>query len=243
MTYLSDEENADFKGDGSKNAKGEDLATFLNSYNPKDYDNPCNTVDTAVFGYEEIPSEGNTLQVGLRIKNILLVKRKNHPSIGEWAIPGGFVEYREDLDDAARRELEEETNISGILPVQIATYGDPKRDPRARLITTLYGALVPAARLNPKAGDDASEAELFEIEVELINEEVLNSGRKIDTYSLKLMCEKTGDELYGEVEKITESDGLINTCRYEKIFSKGIAVDHSKLILNAFLFIKGLLVN
>lgn len=243
MTYLSYEENDNFKGDGSKNAKGQDLEAFLNSYNPKDYDNPCNTVDTAVFGYEEIPSEGNPIQVGLRIKNILLVKRSNHPSIGEWAIPGGFVEYREDLDDSARRELEEETNISGILPVQISTHGDPKRDPRARLITTLYGALVPASRLNPRAGDDACEAELFDIEVELINEEILSDRKRIYTYSIKLVCEKTDEELYGEVAKIIESDGLINTCRYEKIFSKGIAVDHSKLILDAFLFIKGLLVN
>ena len=69
---------------------------------------------------------------------MLLVKRGNHPSIGCWALPGGFVDLRENLEDTARRELQEETGVSGLPVEQFACYGDYQRDPRARIITSAY---------------------------------------------------------------------------------------------------------
>ncbi len=246
MTYLSDEENKKFEGDGSKNSKGQDLKTFLEAYDPKAYNDPCNTVDMAVFGYEGALSDEGS-RAGVKIKNILLVKRGDHPSIGEWAIPGGFVEYREDLDEAARRELEEETDIKGIIPVQVATHADPGRDPRARLITTLYTAMVPAVSLRPTAGDDASEARLFNIKVELINTEREDregtAFKEVKRYAISLICDETGEELSGQALSIEESDGLVSAHKYKKISSRGIAMDHCNLILDAYLFIKSLLVN
>ena len=94
MTYLSEKQNMDFIGTGENNEAGQDLSTFLNNYNPDKYKNPCNTVDTLVFTYND--NNGK-----ITINKILLIKRKNHPSIGWWALPGGFVEYREDLRAAA----------------------------------------------------------------------------------------------------------------------------------------------
>ena len=99
MTYLSSEKNKYFKGDGSCNEEGKSLEEFLEEYDASLYKNPSSTVDTAVFTYKEDSD---------RLK-ILLIKRRNHPSIGQWAIPGGFVDFNEDIDDTARRELEEET--------------------------------------------------------------------------------------------------------------------------------------
>ena len=61
---------------------------------------------------------------------VLLVKRSNHPSIGFWALPGGFINLREDLEETARRELQEETGVSGLCMEQIAVYGAMDRDPR-----------------------------------------------------------------------------------------------------------------
>ena len=100
-----------FYGTGERNGKGQTLEEFLEEYDPYRYKNPCCTTDTVVFSYKD----EQALKEG-RLK-ILLVKRGNHPSIGCWALPGGFVNLRENLEDTARRELQEETGVSG-LPVE-----------------------------------------------------------------------------------------------------------------------------
>jgi 8-oxo-dGTP diphosphatase len=93
---------------------------------------------------------------------ILLIERGGAPFEGCWALPGGFVEHDEDLDEAARRELEEETGVKGLALDQFHTFGAPDRDPRGRVVTVAYYTLVPADRLSPQAGDDAARAQWFD---------------------------------------------------------------------------------
>jgi 8-oxo-dGTP diphosphatase len=90
---------------------------------------------------------------------ILLIERGGEPFQGYWALPGGFVEHDEDVDEAARRELEEETGVKGLSLEQLHTFGAPDRDPRGRVVTVAYYTLVPASRLSPRAGDDAARAQ------------------------------------------------------------------------------------
>lgn len=94
---------------------------------------------------------------------VLLVKRKHWPYEGLWAIPGGFVEIDESLEDAARRELEEETAVHDVYLEQLYTFGDPHRDPRARVITVVYYALIRSDELHIVAGDDAAESAWYPI--------------------------------------------------------------------------------
>ena len=100
-----------------------------------------------------------------RSLKVLLIQRGHPPYEGAWALPGGFVQPDEDLDSAAARELLEETGIgherSRLL--QIGSYGDPDRDPRMRVVTVAYGAIV--ARLSdvPRGGGDAAHAELMPV--------------------------------------------------------------------------------
>jgi 8-oxo-dGTP diphosphatase len=87
---------------------------------------------------------------------VLLVKRSNTPYQGSWALPGGFVNIDEDLDTAASRELQEETGVTGVFLEQLYTFGDPKRDPRERVISVAYYALVPVDSVSLRASSDAS---------------------------------------------------------------------------------------
>lgn len=88
---------------------------------------------------------------------VLLVKRKIEPYLGQFAIPGGFIHDDEDLDQAALRELREETGVADVYLEQLYSFGEPKRDPRGRVISISYFALISADR-TLSAGSDAAEA-------------------------------------------------------------------------------------
>jgi 8-oxo-dGTP diphosphatase len=98
---------------------------------------------------------------------VLLIRRRNKPFQGAWALPGGFVDMDEDLPTAARRELREETSIANLDDVcvqQVGAFGHPLRDPRSRVVSAVYMAWVPWRDLPaPQAADDAMEAKLFPI--------------------------------------------------------------------------------
>lgn len=106
------------------------------------------TVDIVIF----------TIQEG--VLKVLLVKRRISPFIGQVAIPGGFVREDENLDQAALRELKEETGVSDVYLEQLYSFGSPDRDPRGRVITVAYFALISADR-RLKAGGDVSEAHWY----------------------------------------------------------------------------------
>lgn len=95
--------------------------------------------------------------------NVLLIKRKNDPFKGQWAIPGGFVEEDENLEDAAKRELVEETGIKVKTIEQVKAFGAPGRDPRGRTISIAFLGWIDCED-NPVAGDDAAEAKWFELD-------------------------------------------------------------------------------
>jgi 8-oxo-dGTP diphosphatase len=95
---------------------------------------------------------------------LLLIQRKAPPYEGMWALPGGFLEIDEDLETCAKRELEEETGISGVYLEQLYTFGRPGRDPRERVISVTYYALLPSNRIELKAASDAADAARFSLD-------------------------------------------------------------------------------
>src|SRR5215510_1041876 len=101
------------------------------------------TVDCVVFGFDDANLKA------------LLIQRDLPPFKGKWALPGGFVRTDETLDNAARRELREETGLSDVFLEQLYTFGAIDRDPRERVVTVAYYALVPLTRHVPKAATDA----------------------------------------------------------------------------------------
>lgn len=96
--------------------------------------------------------------------HVLLVRRAIAPFAGRYAIPGGFVHEDESLEDAARRELDEETGVRDVYLEQLYSFGDPGRDPRGRVVTVAYFALIAADRTALQAGSDADEAAWFPVD-------------------------------------------------------------------------------
>ena len=91
----------------------------------------------------------------------LLIRRGAKPYKGRWALPGGFLLANEDIDDCARRELREETGVSDVYLEQLYTFGHPKRDPRGRVVTVAYYALIPSDKLQLQAATDAAAVDWF----------------------------------------------------------------------------------
>jgi 8-oxo-dGTP diphosphatase len=127
------------------------MAEPAEHYDTSRYDRPSVTVDVVIF----------TLQN--RELHVLLVRRKRWPYEGRWAIPGGFLNIDESLEQAARRELEEETGVRDIYLEQLYTFGDPQRDPRGRVISVAYIALVSADKQTLRVSDESTEVCWFPV--------------------------------------------------------------------------------
>ena len=95
---------------------------------------------------------------------VLLIKRRNQPFKGRWAIPGGFIGIDEELQDAAARELQEETGLAGVKLQQLRAFGKCGRDPRGRQITIVFAGIAKKGAAKIRAGDDAAEARWFGID-------------------------------------------------------------------------------
>lgn len=115
------------------------------------HEHPSVTVDIVIFTVRQ------------QDLHVLLVKRDIDPFKHEWALPGGFVKEGESLENAAKRELEEETGVSDVYLEQLYTFGDPERDPRGRVITVSYMALIQSDALTLQATTDVSEAKWFSV--------------------------------------------------------------------------------
>ena len=222
-----------FRGTGEANRQGKNLEEFIAGYDPKKYDCPSNTVDMIV-----LKSHGPYRDPALPLK-VLMVKRSNHPSIGWWALPGGFVNLKEDMDHAALRELEEETGVRDLPMVQLKTWGAWDRDPRWRVITTAYLALV-EGELPVRAGDDAADAGWFDVELSETECEFLKApeeGVRI-RYALTLTDSAGKQELKAVFDRTEQKRGPLTDIRYELLSSDGIAVDHGLILSDAVLYLR-----
>jgi len=115
------------------------------------YPRPALTVDAVIFKHK-----GNTCE-------LLLIQRKNEPFKGKWALPGGFVDMDETVEEAVERELLEETGLSGIELHQMHTFSAINRDPRGRTVSVVFWGIVENNAV-PVSGDDAADANWFQID-------------------------------------------------------------------------------
>ena len=147
--------------------------------------------------------------------SILLVRRNKEPFKDTWCLPGGFVKENESIDEAADRILEKETNLSNIYKEQLYTFGDVDRDPRTRVISTAYMALIDKQKIDNKLSKDAS---WFNIHITEENNKV-NVVLENDDDTIEFVIKK---ELVAETTK---------KYKYKTIKNEKIAFDHDKIIL------------
>ena len=123
---------------------GQSEQAFLAAYDPDAFEHPSLAVDVVLLTVLD-----EALAAGL-------VRREAHPHRGRWGLPGTFVGISESVDAAAARALAEKTGLKGVFVEQLYTFGAPKRDPRTRVVSVTYYALVAPERLNPVAGPGLS---------------------------------------------------------------------------------------
>lgn len=166
---------------------------FLKNYNKNDFDLLSVTTDILVLSISNEENE-NYRKTTKKHMSVLLVKRDNYPFKDKWCLPGGFVGIDEDLEDSPKRILKKETNLENIYLEQLYTFGSVKRDPRMRVLSTAYMALVDKNLLNNNLAPNAS---WFNIKYFDDNDSVLvlldNGNEQLKFKLKKVLREKTSD--------------------------------------------------
>jgi 8-oxo-dGTP diphosphatase len=222
-----------------RNEQGLTEREFLQNYDPNKYERPSVTNDVLIFTIENCKEENAEKSFAKKLQ-VLLIQRRDHPSIHKWALPGGFVNMDEDLIEGAYRELQEETGLTNIYVEQLGAFGEVyidkektiPRDPRTRIITVGNLALLPKDKMKPVAGDDAQNVMWFDVTMEFLDKKThVNHFTKV--YILHLTSEdKTIKISYKIQEKISKDAMRRKETEYILLESstQALAADHFKLI-------------
>ena len=189
---------------------------FLKNYNPDEFKKLSLTTDILVLSVSS-NDVSNYRKTDEKKMSVLLVKRDSYPFKDMWCLPGGFVGYDEDLDDAPVRILKRETNLDNIFLEQLYTFGNAKRDPRMRIVSTAYMSLIDKNMLNENLNKDASwfDITLYEEKNNLVTI-VLDNGETTLSFSIKKKLKEETTDRYS----------------FEVVDNKSIAFDHPLVILS-----------
>lgn len=194
---------------------------FLNNYDSTSFEKLSLTTDIIIFSVSDGEQE-NYRRLSEKYFSILLVKRDNYPFKDKWCLPGGFVGIDENIDDATIRILAKETNIHDLYMEQLYTFGEVERDPRMRIISTSYMALIDKNKVVDKLSDNASWFSIKTIEED-------------DTVTVLL--DSLDNHLSFKMKKVLINK-TTNRYKYEVIENKYIAFDHCCVICEGLSRIK-----
>lgn len=214
-----------------KNKDGLTEKEFLGVYDANKYQKPSVTVDMLLFTVTDEPRKRKLSNKTLKL---MLIKRGDHPHLGEWAIPGGFVNIKEGLSTACYRELKEETNVDNVYFEQLKTFGDDVyRDKRMRVLSVAYMALADKTNIKPIAGDDADDVKWFTIKKDFVSSE-FTQNNKINTYNIFLTSEDKEVEICYLIKEEYIKNGKIFVPKisYEflEVSNQKLAFDHIDII-------------
>ncbi|MHA7965520.1 NUDIX hydrolase [Paenibacillus sp. CAU 1782] len=203
---------------------------FLQQYDAGDYARPSVAADMVIFTIMNSETD-NYRKLPEKTLKLLLIRRAGHPYIGHWALPGGFVRPHETTEQAARRELREETGLDSVYMEQLQTFSEPERDPRTWVMSCTYMALIDGSAVEVEGGDDADQAAWFEISYRLVREsKELQEEGFTRSWQYELVLRHEQIVLKAVVEKRTVYTNSAAQTDYALIENEGLAFDHAKLI-------------
>lgn len=211
---------------------------FLEKYRAEDYERPSVAADMVIFTVTDEAADSYRKLPEKELR-ILLIRRGGHPFLGKWALPGGFVQPSETTEQAAARELREETGVDDVYLEQLYTFSDIGRDPRTWVMSCSYMALINSDKLELQAGDDAADAAWFKVSYRLLREqkELMEDGYvKTLEYELKLSGE---EELSAIVARTLTVKTTSTSTDYKIVSNNGLAFDHAKIITCAIERLRG----
>ncbi len=212
---------------------------FMEQYRAGDYERPSVAADMVIFTVTDAEADSYRKLPEKELR-ILLICRGGHPFLGKWALPGGFVRPSETTEQAAARELREETGVDDVYLEQLYTFSDVGRDPRTWVMSCSYMALINSDELELKAGDDAVDAAWFKVSYRLLREqkELIGDGYiKTLEYELKLSSEE--EELSAVVARTVTAKSTSTGTDYNIVSNDGLAFDHAKIIACAIERLRG----
>ena len=205
---------------------------FLKDYDSSVFEKLSMTTDILIMSVSN-EDTGNYRKLSEKKFSLLLVKRDNYPFKGKWCLPGGFVGIDETLDEAAKRVLKTETNLKDIYIEQLYTFSDIKRDPRMRVISTSYMALVDKNRLMDKLSDNASWFNVFMLEDEKSYNVTLDNGiEEIKFVVGKKLRDKTTDRYDFNIiknDKLAFDHPLVIVSGIERLKNK---IEYTDIVFN-----------
>ncbi|EHB66036.1 NUDIX hydrolase [Paenibacillus lactis] len=211
---------------------------FLEKYRAENYERPSVAADMVIFTVTDEAADSYRKLPEKELR-ILLIRRGGHPFLGKWALPGGFVQPSETTEQAAARELREETGVDDVYLEQLYTFSDIGRDPRTWVMSCSYMALINSDKLELQAGDDAADAAWFKVSYRLLREqkEMMEDGYvKTLEYELKLSGE---EELSAVVARTVTVKTTSTSTDYKIVSNNGLAFDHAKIIACAIERLRG----
>ena len=187
---------------------------FLKDYDSSQFEKLSMTTDILILSVAD-EYTGNYRKLSEKKFSVLLVKRDNYPFKDKWCLPGGFINIDEDLEDAARRVLKNETNLENIYIEQLFTYGAPDRDPRMRVVSTSYMSLIDKNRLDTSVTKNADWFNITYLE---------------DKNSIHVTLDNNKEEIKFVIKKVLRDK---STDRYDYIIDKNdkLAFDHARVIV------------
>lgn len=198
---------------------------FLKTYDITKYPRPSVTVDIVTFGVTG-ETERNYRQDEKKALSLLLIKRAGHPCKDKWALPGGFLNINETIEECAFRELKEETNLEPSSLMPMGSFSEVNRDPRGRIISNAYITIVDEENVKASAGDDATDAKWFKISF------VEKQGKTVE-----LILENTEANILIKA-KVKLKKTQFEIPEYSIIDGGDLAFDHAKIIAAAYKIIQ-----
>lgn len=206
---------------------------FLKNYNSDEFEKLSMTTDILILSVSN-EEKNNYRKTDKKKMSILLVKRSNYPFKDKWCLPGGFVQIDENLDEAPKRILKQETNIEDIYLEQLYTFGNVNRDPRMRIVSTAYMALIDKSKLENKISDKSSWFDILSVEEKNNTVEMVlsNEIENINFVIKKVLREKTTDRYSFEIlenNKVAFDHPLVILSGVERLRNK---LEYTDIVFN-----------